>query len=70
MILVQKMSEPITENINISVPIADCIKKRDIFVGNLSLYTNPEKLRVYFSKFGEIENVRIMIHAETRRSRR
>jgi len=46
------------------------IKKKDIFVGNLSLYTCPDKLKIYFSKFGEIESVRVMIHSETRRSRR
>merc|ERR1712212_1409014 len=46
------------------------IKKKDIFVGNLSLYTCPDKLKIYFSKFGDIESVRVMIHSETRRSRR
>merc|ERR1712212_974420 len=46
------------------------IKKKDIFVGNLSLYTCPDKLKIYFSKFGAIESVRVMIHSETRRSRR
>ena len=46
------------------------IKKKDIFVGNLSLYTCPDKLKIYFSKYGDIESVRVMIHSETRRSRR
>jgi len=46
------------------------IKKKDIFVGNLSLYTCPDKLKLFFSKFGNIDSVRVMIHSETRRSRR
>ena len=29
------------------------IKKKDIFVGNLSLYTCPDKLKIYFSEFGD-----------------
>ena len=49
---------------------AQSIKKKDIFVGNLSLYTNNDSLRQFFSRFGEIENVRVMFHPETRRSRR
>jgi RNA recognition motif-containing protein len=46
------------------------IKKKDIFVGNLSLYTTNDNLTGYFSKFGQVEDVRIMYHPETRRSRR
>ena len=46
------------------------IKKRDIFIGNLSLYTTEDKLRIYFARYGPVEDVRIMYHPETRRSRR
>ena len=67
------MSEEVSENKNqiVSfVPNESSIKKRDVFVGNLSLYTTGERLKNFFSKHGEVENVRIMIHSETRRSRR
>jgi len=67
------MSEEVSENKNqiVSfVPNESSIKKRDVFVGNLSLYTTGERLKNFFSKHGEVENVRIMIHPETRRSRR
>ena len=46
------------------------VKPRDIFIGNLSLYTDNAKLRAYFMKFGYVEDVRIMFHPETGRSRR
>ena len=48
----------------------DRIKQRDIFVGNLSLFTDNAKLRGYFQTFGAVEDVRIMYHPETGRSRR
>jgi len=46
---------------------------RDVFIGNLSLFTDNAKLREYFeSGFGEgsVDDVRIMFHPETGRSRR
>ncbi len=49
---------------------ASRIKKRDVFIGNLSLYTTEEKLKAYFARFGPVEDVRIMYHPETKRSRR
>jgi RNA recognition motif-containing protein len=42
----------------------------DLFVGNLSLYTEPPALKNYFGKFGQVEDVRIMYHADTKKSRR
>lgn len=48
----------------------DRIKARDIFIGNLSLFTDESKLRAHFSRFGYVEDVRIMYHPETKRSRR
>jgi hypothetical protein len=47
------------------------IKDHDIFVGNLSLYTNNERLRSYLEEHGgEVKDVRIMFHPGTNRSRR
>ena len=69
----KKMSEEVSEKKNQIVefvPSESSIKRKDVFVGNLSLYTTGEKLRNFFTKYGEVENVRIMIHSETRRSRR
>lgn len=46
------------------------VKEKDIFVGNLSLYTTNDSLREFFAKYGVVSDVRIMIHPETKRSRR
>ncbi len=43
---------------------------RDIFVGNLSLYTSEPRLREHFSRFGTVEDVRIMYHKDSNKSRR
>merc|ERR1712029_111655 len=52
---------------------ADSGGVRDVFIGNLSLFTDNDKLRAYFEdRFGKgtVEDVRIMFHPETKRSRR
>jgi len=48
------------------------VKSCDVFIGNLSLFTDNARLKDYFrTRFGPaVEDVRIMFHPETGRSRR
>ncbi len=50
--------------------VSSAVKKCDIFIGNLSLFTDGEKLLNFFAAFGEIRDVRIIIDPVTKRSRR
>ena len=43
---------------------------REMFVGNLSLFTDEQKLRSHFVRFGSIHDVRIMYHNDSNKSRR
>lgn len=42
---------------------------RKIFVGGISSETNEVTLKSYFSQWGEVEDAKIMIDADTKRSR-
>ena len=64
------MSEQVLENKNQIVAFApndSSLQRKAVFVGSLSVHTTDEKLRNFFAKYGEIENVRI-IHSETQQT--
>ena len=39
------------------------IRKKDVFVGNLSLFTDNTKLSDYFSQFGELLMVQVKLRS-------
>jgi len=43
---------------------------KDLFVGNLSLFSTEDRVRNYFCRFGQVLDVRVMYHPDTSRSRR
>ncbi len=42
----------------------------DIFVGNLSLFTDESSLKEYFERYGKVNDVRVMHHNDSKKSRR
>ena len=48
----------------------ELLKENDVFVGNLSLDATEDGLRKHFCQFGQVEEVRILYHFKTKRSRR
>ncbi len=43
---------------------------KDIFVGNLSLFSDERRLREHFGAFGDVDDVRVMYHPDSNKSRR